>query len=133
MSNLKDIRWQQRFENFEKAFQVLERTIKITTPSEAERGGLIQFFETTFELAWKTLKDYLQAQGFLVNSPRDTIKQAFQSGFIADGTAWMHMLEDRDLTTHTYDDAISRKIEKLIREKYFVLLQTLYMTLRVKV
>jgi len=76
----KEIRWKQRFVNFDKAFQALERTVAIENPSEAERGGLIQFFEMAFELSWKTLKDYLEAGGFQVKSPRDVLKQAFQSG-----------------------------------------------------
>ena len=77
----KDIRWRQRFTNFEKAVGALERTIQIDPLSEAERGGLIQFFEVAFELAWKTMKDYLEADGFDVRSPRDTLKQAFQKWF----------------------------------------------------
>ena len=49
----KSTRWQQRFENFEKAYKLLERTLQIKNPSEAEKGGLIQFYEVAFELAWK--------------------------------------------------------------------------------
>ena len=81
----KDIRWRQRFTNFEKAVGALERTIQIDSLSEAERGGLIQFFEVAFELAWKTMKDYLEADGFDVRSPRDTLKQAFQNGLVKEG------------------------------------------------
>lgn len=128
----KDIRWRQRFENFEKAYQLLARTVAIANPSEAERGGLIQFFETAFELIWKTLKDYLEAEGFAVNSPRATLKQAFQQGLLADGTQWMEMLEDRNLTAHTYDDAVSKKVEHLIREKYFPLMRAAYHILHAK-
>ena len=57
----KNIRWQQRFSNFEKSFSQLNKAIKIKTPSDTERAGLIQFFEISFELAWKTLKDFLEA------------------------------------------------------------------------
>jgi nucleotidyltransferase substrate binding protein (TIGR01987 family) len=78
----KDIRWKQRFQNFEKAFHLLEVSKKISNPSDTERVGLIQFFEVSFELAWKTLKDYLESQGFQVNSPRETIKQAFQMNLL---------------------------------------------------
>ena len=59
MENKKEIRWKQRFVNFEKTFLLLERTVKIGELSEAERGGLIQFYEVSFELSWKTMKDYL--------------------------------------------------------------------------
>lgn len=125
----KAIRWQQRFQNFEKAFSQLGASIKIAEPSEVERAGLIQFFEVSFELAWKTLKDYLEADGFLVNSPRETIKQAFQANLIEKGHEWIEGLEDRNLTTHTYEEAIARKAEKLIREKYYPLLKELVKTL----
>ena len=126
----KEIRWKQRFVNFEKAFQTLERTVAIEHPSEAERGGLIQFFEVTFELAWKTLKDYLEADGFQINSPRDVLKQAFQSGIVQDGHAWIEALDDRNLAAHTYNEETALKIERLIREKYFPAISALHETLK---
>ncbi len=128
--NRKEIRWKQRFENFEKAYLLLERTIAIEHPSEAERGGLIKFFEVAFELSWKTLRDYLESQGFQVNNPRDVLKQAFQSEIIEDGHAWMNALDDRNLTTHTYDEETSLKIERLIRDTYFPAIRQLYTTLK---
>ena len=126
----KKIRWKQRFVNFEKAFQALERTVAIENPSEAERGGLIQFFEVAFELAWKTLKDYLEADGFQATSPRDVLKQAFQSGIIKDGHAWIEALDDRNLTAHTYNEETALKIERLIRDQYFPAIAALYETLK---
>ena len=126
----KNIRWKQRFQNFEKAFHQLESARKIAKLSDIERAGLIQFFEVTFELAWKTLKDYLESQGVRVDSPRETIKQAFQMNLIQNGHVWMDALENRNLTTHTYDEAISLKVEHLIKEKYFPLLQQVYSTLK---
>jgi len=55
-NNDEDIRWQQRFINYKKAYTLLEETIRIDSPSDAERAGLIQFFEMSFELAWKLLR-----------------------------------------------------------------------------
>ena len=126
----KEIRWRQRFTNFEKAFRTLERTVAIEHPSEAERGGLIQFFEMAFELSWKTLKDYLEADGFQVSSPRAVLKQAFQSGIIKDGHAWIEALEDQNLAAHTYNEETALKVEKLIREKYFPAIAKLHKTLK---
>lgn len=128
----KTIRWQQRFENFERAFQLLERTIAIANPTEAERGGLIQFFETSFELAWKTLKDYLESEGIDTKTPRESIKQAFQAGILTDGHIWIKMLDDRNMMSHTYDDEESQKVGLLIRNNYFPQLQALYKTLKAK-
>ncbi|MFH1429156.1 MAG: nucleotidyltransferase substrate binding protein [Candidatus Margulisiibacteriota bacterium] len=122
----KDTRWKQRFQNFEKAFLLLERTLKIKQPSEAEGGGIIQFYEATFELSWKMLKDYLDEQGFTVTSPREAIKQAFQSDIIEDGHIWIEALEDRNLTTHTYDEKTAAKVIKRIRENYFPVINQLY-------
>lgn len=84
------IRWQQRFRQFEKAFALLQAAIAINKPSVVERAGLIQFFEMAFDLAWKLLKDFEEAEGFSVKSPRDAIKQAFQAGIINQGhSGWM--------------------------------------------
>jgi nucleotidyltransferase substrate binding protein (TIGR01987 family) len=77
------------------------------------------FFETAFELAWKTLKDYLESEGVDTKTPRETIKQAFQTRLLADGHVWIKILDDRNMMSHTYDDEESRKVERLIRNDYF--------------
>lgn len=128
--NSPDIRWMQRFENFDKAYALLKRTLTIEQPSEAERGGLIQFYEMAFELAWKLMKDYLTEQGYELASPRQAIKQAFQSGLIEDGHGWIDALADRNLTVHTYDEAKAIAVEKAIRQQYFPLLSALHHAFR---
>lgn len=130
MNENNDIRWKQRFQNYEKSFLLLKRTLEIKNPSEAEKGGLIQFYEMTFELAWKLLKDYLYEQGFNVNSPREAIKQAFQSTIIDNGQEWIDALEDRNLTTHTYDEETAEKVVKSINDSYYPLLDDLYTRLK---
>ena len=125
MEQNNDIRWKQRFENFEKAYRLLERTLEISNPSEAERAGLIQFFEMAFELSWKLMRDYLQEQGFTINSPKQAIKQAFQSDLIRDGHTWIDALNDRNLTVHTYEESNAVEIERRIRYDYFSLLRQL--------
>jgi len=122
----KDIRWKQRFENFEKSYLQLQRTLEITAPSEAERAGLVQFFEITFELAWKLLKDYLEEQGFVVKSPKETIKQALQIDLIEPGHTWIDALADRNLVEHTYDEKTAIAIDTKIRNDYFPLFKGLY-------
>ena len=65
-----DIRWKQRFQNFEKAIGFLAEALKIEHPDLLQKAGIIQFFEMSYELAWNTLKDYLEEQGFTdVKSP----------------------------------------------------------------
>jgi nucleotidyltransferase substrate binding protein (TIGR01987 family) len=85
MDSLKDTRWRQRFENFERSYKLLKKYSNQEIKTELERAGIIRFFEMTFELAWKVLKDYLESQGYMVKSPREAIKQAFQIGLIAEG------------------------------------------------
>ena len=126
-------RWQQRFQNFEKAYKKLHQAVDKGEYNELERAGLIQTFEFTFELAWKTLKDVLEFEGFEVKSPRETIKQAFQSGYIADGTGWLDILDKRNLMAHTYDDEVSEEVAELIQEHYYFLMEALYNTLNDKI
>ena len=84
-------RWKQRFENFEKAYLKLEMVIEHAALHEDDivKMALIQAFEFTFELAWKTLKDYMEEEGFELSSPKSVIRQAFQSTYITDGAVWM--------------------------------------------
>ncbi len=121
-----DIRWQQRYQQYGNAFKLLELALSIQRPSVVERAGIIQFFEMAFELAWKLLKDYQQAEGFEVNSPRSAIKHAFQNGLIEDGHRWILALEDRNLTTHTYNEATAILVEQKIRDDYYPLLVCLH-------
>lgn len=131
-----DIRWKQRFQNFEKVYKRLSHAIRIVEgepDNEVLTAGLIQTYEFTFELAWKTLKDYLEMEGFDVPSPRATLRQAFQSGYIQQAEVWMQALNDRKLTTHTYDELIAAKVVGDINEKYFFVLEELYLYLKEKV
>lgn len=127
------IRWQQRFRQFEKAFALLQAAIAINKPSVVERAGLIQFFEMAFDLAWKLLKDFEEAEGFSVKSPRDAIKQAFQAGIINQGHQWMDALEDRNLTTHTYNEQTALAVEDKIHTRYFPCLEELHRDFKCKV
>lgn len=118
MDNLKEIRWKQRFENFDKSYKLLKKYSSKPITTELERAGIIQFFEMTFELAWKVLKDYLESEGYTVKSPRETVKQAFQIGVIDNGHVWMDALSNRNLTTHTYDEELANKMTNEILSAY---------------
>lgn len=128
-----DIRWKQRLTNFERSVQLLQQSLIIPNPDIITRAAIIQFFEVTMELAWKTLIDYLEAQKFIeINSPKSVIKKAFETGLIKDGHGWMDALEDRNLTVHTYDEDKARDIECAIRNSYFPLLNSLLISLKNK-
>jgi nucleotidyltransferase substrate binding protein (TIGR01987 family) len=104
---MKQLRWQQRYENFQKAFSLLSEAMEndLSQLSDLEKEGISQRFEFTFELAWKTMKDYMEHNGIILDmiSPKTVIKQAFTSGILEDGQVWIDMLESRNLITHTYD------------------------------
>ena len=114
-----EIRWKQRFENFQKAFNLLASAIQQPSLSKLEKEGVIQRFEYTFELAWKTLRDYMRYGGVETNLPREVIKEAFASGLITDGQIWIDMLEKRNLMAHTYDEASFEQAYTSIVKDYY--------------
>jgi nucleotidyltransferase substrate binding protein (TIGR01987 family) len=126
----KEIRWQQRFYNFNKAFKQLERFNEVENLNEMEQQGLIKAFEYTFELAWKTLQDLLKVKGYIdIVGPRPVIEQSFQDGYISDGNGWMRMHKSRNLTSHTYDEQTAEEIIENIRNEYYDLLRNLILRL----
>lgn len=128
-----DIRWQQRLHNFNKAMNHLGDALKIEQPDLVQKAGIIQLFEMSFELAWKLLKDYLEEQGFQdEKSPRAVLKKAFEIGLIGHGHEWMQLLEDRNLTSHTYDEEKATEMEQLIDNKYYPIMKALQVTFNQK-
>ncbi len=126
-----DVRWQQRFVNFEKSLLHLQDGLAIEQPDLVQSAGIIQFFEISFELAWKVLKDFLEAQGFNdVKSPRSAIKKAFEIQLISNGDLWLKALQDRNLSTHLYDEDMSNEVISSIRSAYVGLLVTLHKKLQ---
>jgi nucleotidyltransferase substrate binding protein (TIGR01987 family) len=91
----------------------------------------IQRFEFTYELSWKLMKSYLEYNGLTdISSPRSTIKAAFKEGIITEGELWLKMLEDRNRTSHTYDEATALDIYNNIKNKYITLLDNACETLK---
>ncbi|GAB3979140.1 nucleotidyltransferase substrate binding protein [Spirosoma terrae] len=113
-----DIRWQQRFSNYKKALGQFNKFIAREELNELEEQGLIKAFEYTYELAWKTLQDFLRDKGYVdIAGPKPVIEQAFQDGYI-DGYAWVRMGKSRNLTSHTYNEQTADEIVEAIREEY---------------
>ena len=103
-----DIRWKQRFENYGKALRLLREALAdVESLSDLEKEGTAQRFEFTVELGWKTLKDYLEASGVILdqNTPKSVVKQAFVAKIISDGQLWIDMLDCRNQLSHQYDAA----------------------------
>jgi len=131
-----DIRWIQRFNNYCKALAQLTRFIAKADLNELEQQGLIQSFEYTHELAWKTLKDFLEARGNQeIYGSKDATREAFKLSLIEDGECWMEMIKSRNETSHTYNEDTTKKIVNAIQNSYypaFVELQKLFNTLAEK-
>ncbi len=131
MIDQEDIRWQQRFQNYQKALQQLTIAVKQENYNELEEEGLIQRFEYCFELAWKTLQDLLEYKGYLdTRGARPVLEQSFQDGYISKGEEWLKMLKNRNLSTHTYNKKIAAELIKTIKNKYFKLFQDLAVRLQ---
>jgi len=121
-----DIGWQQRFSNDQKALAQLETFFEPPARNDREQQGLIKAFETTFELAWNTLRDLLRSQGNneLLGS-RDTLREAFRLGLLSNGETWMLMLEDSKLTNHTDNRSTAEEIATNTSQRYFNCFQDL--------
>ena len=116
---MEDIRWQQRFSNYQKALAQLERFIEPPALNEREQQGLIKAFEYSFELAWNTLRDLLRSQGnAMLLGSRDTLREAYRLGLIEQGETWMLMIQDRNLTSHTYNRATADAIADHMTDRY---------------
>lgn len=118
-----DIRWQQRFANFQSVLIELTSDIHIANTrklSIMEEKGLIKTFEFTFELAWNCLKDLGEYQGITnIIGSRDAIRFAFKNGLIEDGEVWMDMIESRIKTAHTYHRELANQIGSKIINQYY--------------
>ena len=91
---------------------------------------MIQRYEYSIELAWKTLKDYLEEEGFIgVSSPKKVIRQALKDGYISD-PLWLKALDDINKTSHAYDETMAEEVTENIRDSYFFLLRDLYFVLK---
>ena len=117
-----NLRWKQRLQNLNKAFSRLRHACALPEYNELEMAGLVQTYEFTFELCWKTLKDKLVYDGYSVDSPREAIRRAFGAGLIGHIDCWFHALESRNLFVHTYDDSSAEEAVSLIKGKFFSML-----------
>ena len=133
--NDKDIRWVQRFNSFSRAFGLLREFVEgnedILALEPIVKEGIIQRFEYTFELAWKTLKDKMEHDGIAIKqiSPRHVFKLAHQSKYIEKIEIWLKMTNDRNLMSHTYDLATFDKVLESLKNDYYPLLNDFYISL----
>ncbi|MBW6477275.1 MAG: nucleotidyltransferase substrate binding protein [Chromatiales bacterium] len=121
---------QQSLTNLDRALTRLEEALKEPDTISLVIDGTIQRFEFVIELFWKAFKRILSREGIQVSTPRESIKQAYQVGWIEDEEAWLAMLRDRNETSHVYDEATARRIYESIKRN-FVALERVFGRLRV--
>ena len=120
MAEDKDLRWIQRLSNLKKAFLKLKEAVEGEDLNELEKEGMMQRFEYTFELAWKTLQDLLEEKGYVgIKGPAPVIQQAFQDGYIENGEEWMKLKKSRENTSHTYNKEVAEEIAGNIAHIYY--------------
>lgn len=119
-----DVRWIQRYHHYIKALAQMTDAVELSKKrplTRLEEQGLIQAFEFTHELAWNTLKDFLEGRGVQnLFGSRDTSRAAFKSGLIRNGDVWMEMIASRNLTTHSYDESTVVRIVSDISNSYIL-------------
>jgi nucleotidyltransferase substrate binding protein (TIGR01987 family) len=132
-----DIRWQQRLVNFSRALGLLREAMAHgpAALNQLEKEGVIQRFEYCFELAWKTTKDYMEANGFVfaVVMPRQVLKDAFAAKVTHEGQVWMAMLDHRNLLSHTYNPMVFEQAVEAIQQSYLPALERLHAFLQQEV
>ncbi len=114
-----------------KAFSTLKDGV-LQAKTQLEKDGVIQRFEYTFELFWKTLKIILSYLGIECYSPRNCIKEAFRQGLIEDDEIFLDMLEDRNLSSHIYEEDSVEEIFRRIKEVYVDVLEKSIKNLEIK-
>ena len=120
MSNA-DNRWQQRFQNYQKALRLLETCMPADekNPTPIETLALVQAFEMCTELAWNVMKDYMQAQGLVFQvTPKGAIREAFNRKIIPDGQTWLDAIESRNLSAHTYNQSVALELVQKIVTRF---------------
>lgn len=117
-----------KLNNFNNALSRLKEGIaKYSEADDLLRDGVIQRFEFTFELAWKTLKAVFEDEGLIgLNSPKTVLREAFAAELIKDDELWLAMLNDRNSTAHIYNEQLAIEICHNIQEKYVIALVDLF-------
>ena len=120
-------RWLQRKEDLIKATARLQEALNVENVTDVIIDGALHRFEFTFELAWKTMKDYLEYVGLIqkTGSPREILQNAYQNDLIDNGEDWIEMMLSRNTISHLYDEDESREIYEKIKSKYADMIEEL--------
>lgn len=125
-------RWQYRFDQYRHAFILLREAIEQEEPlSQLAKKGVTRRFARVVELAWKTLKDYLESENVVLEpvTPRTVIRRAFEAGIIEQGDAWQKALDARNRMSRTYNLETFERAIADIRTSYLAAFEELYIFL----
>lgn len=119
-------RLRERLDVAQKALATLQEALAETNPTVIVRDAAIQRFEYTFEAVWKAGQEFLRRQeGLDVGSPKGVMRGLFQTGYLNERQTelGLKMVDDRNLTSHTYSEGLSENIFKVL-PKYAALMQS---------
>lgn len=117
-------RLQERIEDYQRATRQLAKALA-RPMDEFMRDSVIQRFEVAYELAWKMLKLRLEQEAIAASTPRQVLQAALQAGFISDGNTWTELQANRNLTTHTNDEALAQRVYEFVQRQGLVLFEQL--------
>lgn len=131
----KDVRWKQRFQNFEKAFLKLKEAVDMEELSELEENGLIQRFEFTIELCWNILKDFMEEEGVQIKLvyPKEIIREAGKVNLLDDPQTLINALTLRNELSHDYDGVLLEEAITDIRNNYYFSIEKVYLFFKDKI
>ncbi len=119
-------RYKQRLSSAEAALATLFELVGLPEVTVVERDAAIQRFEYSFEAAWKAARTYLvEVEGLDVASPKKVLRESGAVGLLTEEqvSLGLHMVDDRNLTSHTYHEGVAQRIYVRL-EDYAALLQT---------
>ena len=122
---MKPDRLKHSLHNLKLALTSLEEFLAEPVRTNRDKAGIIQAFEFTYELTWKTFQKLAQEEGLHVATPRQAFSSALQAGFVLpeDEATWLGMMQDRNLTSHTYHESLATEIVARVRMSYFPLIK----------
>jgi len=115
---------EDRVKELEKCLKKFEEVLNIEK-NDIVRDSAIKRFELCFELSWKVIKDYLNKEGILCRSPRSCIKEAFSIGLIENEDEWLDILEDKNLSVHTYDEELAEELYSRLKNHFIAMSELL--------
>ena len=111
-------RFNNTLNNYSKALASLSKAIADPIEEDRDLGGIIKAFEIVYELGWKLLKKRLEEDGLQTTGPKDVFRKAFSANYLDDEQVWLDIIADRNLTVHTYNQPLAKKMAKSIKETY---------------